>query len=500
MHVTIDPTTIIVLCIAQTSQDKAISAAQQIMDLKLANGPMAKALEDLLPYWDQHDLSCIPKAKLCLAQMQKDPVPFHPGHSIISLHTDENIPLEERPAPAGIQQYPYHTNEEQSTRGGTPDTYSTNPNLPTPSTFSNSINVYKQLIALGILTKDDVPQDQIHRRTHNTSIDTLVMTPPLEPHHDVWTTKSTSELHTPSTQEALPLPLPLNIPPKQVVFYELRETNIIGEGPESWRLIQHDIGGNEVLVHAEDFPREFTHTRLDMILQLTLPTTLEVKLQHMHLYLKNTITLYKNIRCTCISKTHSTFYNELYTWAVDLEAQDTLKWDMLWRHSFHETVHAAVMLLKKTEDNPRWGNHYISNYKTPDRLLTIWHIAKDLNDWHAKPTPNDLFAALHKEGTWLIHTSQGEQVIIKEDMEDFDDLIYSIHSNLPIECLAQLHNMLNTKPIEEELEQHLDVFIKDAQFVWQLQHDWDDSTREGGVMLQPWPRQVCIILIYLTTY
>ena len=261
--------------------------------------------------------------------MQKDPVPFHPGHSIISLHTDENIPLEERPAPAGIQQYPYHTNEEQSTRGGTPDTYSTNPNLPTPSTFSNSINVYKQLIALGILTKDDIPQDQIHRRTCNTSIDTLVMTPPLEPHHDVWTTKSTSELHTPSTQEALPLPLPLNIPPKQVVFYELRETDIIGEGPESWRLIQHDIGGNKVLVHAEDFPREFTHTRLDMILQLTLPTTLEVKLQHMHLHLKNTITLYKNIRCTCISKTHSTFYNELYTWAVDLEAQDTLKWDML---------------------------------------------------------------------------------------------------------------------------------------------------------------------------
>ena len=67
MCVTIDPTTMIVLHIAQTSQDEAISAAQQVMDLKLANGPMAKALGDLLPYQDQHDLRCIPEAKLHLA-------------------------------------------------------------------------------------------------------------------------------------------------------------------------------------------------------------------------------------------------------------------------------------------------------------------------------------------------------------------------------------------------------------------------------------------------
>ena len=72
------------------------------MDLKIANGPIAKALGDLLPYQDQHDLSHIPKTKLCLAQMQEDPVPFYPGHSIISLHANENIPPEERPAPARI--------------------------------------------------------------------------------------------------------------------------------------------------------------------------------------------------------------------------------------------------------------------------------------------------------------------------------------------------------------------------------------------------------------
>ena len=169
--------------------------------------------------------------------MQEDPVPFHPGHSIISLHTNENIPPEERPAPAGIQQYQYQANEEPSARGGTPNTYSTNVDLPTPSTFSDSINVYKQLITLGIVTEDDIPQDQIHRKTHNPSIDTTVSIPPLEPHHNAQTISSTSELHTPSTQEALPLPLPLNIPPKQVILYELGETTIIGEGPEPWRLI-----------------------------------------------------------------------------------------------------------------------------------------------------------------------------------------------------------------------------------------------------------------------
>ena len=156
---------------------------------------------------------------------------------------------------------------------------------------------------------------------------------------------STSKLHTPLTQEALPLLLPLNISPKQVIFYKLRETAIMGEGSEPWWLIWHDIRGDKILVHAEDFPGEFTCTRLEMVLESALPTTLEVKLQHMCLHLENTITLYKNIRCTCISKTHSTFYNELYTWVVNLEAQDTLKWDMLRRHSLYETVNTAVVLL-----------------------------------------------------------------------------------------------------------------------------------------------------------
>ena len=200
----------------------------------------------------------------------------------------------------------------------------------------------------------------------------------------------------------------------------------------------------------------------------------------MHFHLENTIAIYKNVRCTCITKTHSTFYNKLYAWVVNLDTQDALKWDMLWRHSLHETVNAAVTLLQKMQDNPRWGNHYISNYKAPDRLLAIWCIAKDLNDQHDEPTPNDLFAVLHKEGTWLIRTSQGEQVIIKEDTEDFDDLVYSIHSNSPIEHFAQLHNMLNTKHVDEKLKQHLDIFIKDAQFIQQLQHDWGDPMREGG--------------------
>ena len=169
--------------------------------------------------------------------MQEDPAPFYPRHSIISLHTDENIPPEERLAPAGIQQYQYHANKEPSTRGGTPNTHSTNVDPPTLSMFSDSINIYKQLIALGIVTEDDVPQDQIHRKTCHTSINTLVLTPPLEPHHNAQTISSTSELHTPSTQEALPLLLPLNIPPKQVIFYKLRKTTIIGKGPEPWRLI-----------------------------------------------------------------------------------------------------------------------------------------------------------------------------------------------------------------------------------------------------------------------
>ena len=50
MCTTIDPNSAIIHCIAQAAQDKAISAAQRIMDLKLTTGSMAKALGDLLPY------------------------------------------------------------------------------------------------------------------------------------------------------------------------------------------------------------------------------------------------------------------------------------------------------------------------------------------------------------------------------------------------------------------------------------------------------------------
>ena len=269
MHTTIDPTTAIIHRIAQTSQAEAISAARQITDHKLAHGPMVKALQDLLPYCDQHNPSRIPKANLHLAQIQDDSIPFHPGHSIICKEANENIPLERRPAAAGIQQYPYQADEvmreEERDGMGTPNTYSMDPDPPTPSTFSDGINVYKQLIALGMITEDDVPQDQIHRKNHTASISSTTLLPLLEIPGDTQTVNAT-ELNTPSPDEALPLPIPLNIPLKQVIFYELGKPCIIGKGPKPWRLIQHDISGDKVLVHAEDFPAEFTHTRLKQVL------------------------------------------------------------------------------------------------------------------------------------------------------------------------------------------------------------------------------------------
>ena len=53
-------------------------------------------------------------------------------------------------------------------------------------------------------------------------------------------------------------------------------------------------------------------------------------------------------------------------------------------------------------------------------------------------------------------------MIIQEDLEDFDDLVYSIYSNSPIKCFAQLHNILDMGPHNEELQQCLDIFVKDA--------------------------------------
>ena len=78
---------------------------------------------------------------------------------------------------------------------------------------------------------------------------------------------------------------------------------------------------------------------------------------------------------------------------------------------------------------------------------------------------------MHKDSFWLICTPQGELVIIDGDSDEFDDLIYSIHANIPIERLAQLHNILNTQPHNEELEQCLNIFVKDVQFTWSLQQD-----------------------------
>ena len=449
MCTTIDPTTAIIHCIAQTSQAEAISAARQIMDHKLTHGPMAKALQDLLPYCDQHDPSCIPKANLHLARIQDDPVPFHPGHSIICQEANENILVERRPASAGIQQYLHQTDEvmidkEKRNGMGTPNTYSTDPDPPTLSTFSDGINVYKQLIALSIVTEDNVPQDQIHRKNHNASISSTTLLPPLEIPGDAQTVDAT-ELNTLSPDEALPLPIPLNIPPKRVIFYELGEPCIIGEGPEPWRLIWHDIGRDKVLVHAKDFPAEFTHTRLKQVLRAELPTITEIQLQHMHLHLENTIALYQNVKCTCISKTHSTFYNKAYSWVIDLNTQDMIKWEALHKHSLYETIDRSVMLLKKSQDNPQWGNHYVSNYEALERLLAIRCIAKDLN----KQNP---LAAVYKDAMWLIRTSQGEQVIIEEKAEEFNDLICSLHSNSPLKRLGQLQKLLD-EPVNIELEQ-----------------------------------------------
>ena len=97
----------------------------------------------------------------------------------------------------------------------------------------------------------------------------------------------------------------------------------------------------------------------------------EVKLQHMYLYLKNTIALYANVKCTCISKTHGTFYNEPYGRAIDFSTQDALKWDDLCKHILHKTINIAVALMKKAEDNMAWEKHYISNYEVLDCILAL---------------------------------------------------------------------------------------------------------------------------------
>ena len=163
------------------------------------------------------------------------------------------------------------------------------------------------------------------QEVENSPMSTNGSMPPLEPHKDANTATNILAPGTPPPDMALPLPLLLHLLSKWVAFYNINEHSIIGEGTEPWRIIQHNIGGDEVLVHAEGFPAEASHTRLEMILQTTMPTVPEVKLQHMHLHLENTIAFYTNVKCTCISKTHGIFYNEPYRWAINLLAQDTLK-------------------------------------------------------------------------------------------------------------------------------------------------------------------------------
>ena len=75
------------------------------------------------------------------------------------------------------------------------------------------------------------------------------------------------------------------------------------------------------------------------------------------------------------------------------------------------------------------------------------------------------FAIRHKGNFWLICTSQGELVIIQDDLDEFNNLIYSIYTNTPVERLAQLHNVLLMQPHNDELEQHLNNFVKGALFI-----------------------------------
>ena len=65
------------------------------MGLKLTTEPNTKALGDLLLYQDQHDPSCIPTTKLCLAWIHEEAVPFHPGPLTTVLEANGNVALPE---------------------------------------------------------------------------------------------------------------------------------------------------------------------------------------------------------------------------------------------------------------------------------------------------------------------------------------------------------------------------------------------------------------------
>ena len=293
---------------------------------------MVQGLGDLLPYQDQHDPNYCPTMKLCLAWIHEELVLFHSGPLNTVLEANENAALpEEILPPAAIDKHwnrrdgavempnSYSTDPRwNQVEGGmgTPNTYSTDPDPPTPIT--ENINLYNQFIALSIINNkahEDEPQNmmvQPYIEKENSPMSTHSSMPPLELHKDTNTVSSTLEPETLLPDMVLTLPLPLYLPLEQVVFYNINEHDIISERPEPWRIIHHNIGGDKVLVHAEDFPVEASCTRLEMILQMAMPLISEVKLQHMCLYLKNTIALYANVKCTCTSKTHGAFYNEPY--------------------------------------------------------------------------------------------------------------------------------------------------------------------------------------------
>ena len=61
------------------------------------------------------------------------------------------------------------------------------------------------------------------------------------------------------------------------------------------------------------------------------------------------------------------------------------------------------------------------------------------------------------------------------------NLIYSTSTNSAVEQLMKLHNILKTLPHNNKLAQHLNNFVRDSQFIRNLQVDQDNPGREKGV-------------------
>ena len=60
------------------------------------------------------------------------------------------------------------------------------------------------------------------------------------------------------------------------------------------------------------------------------------------------------------------------------------------------------------------------------------------------------------------------------------NLIYSTSTNSAVEQLMKLHNILKTLPHNNKLAQHLNNFVRDSQFIRNLQVDQDNPGRERG--------------------